>query len=147
MLGCMSHYRRPHHPGATVFFTVNLADLSSGLLVRQIDILRDAVRQTQVARPFVIDAWVVLPNHMHCVGTLPKGDADFSNRMGEIKGRFSRMVRRSGPAPTPTVNNRYGVVGGRKRVGQAPTYVMKFPFGRNVFGSITSAMTPITQRM
>lgn len=96
----MSQYHRPQRCGATVFFTVNLADRSSGLLVREVAMLRQAVAQTRAARPFVIDAWVVLPDHMHCVWTLPEGDADYSNRMGEIKGRFSRMVRRSGSAPT-----------------------------------------------
>lgn len=116
----MSSYRRPKRPGATVFFTVNLADRSSGLLVRQIGILRDAVRQTRAERPFVIDAWVVLPNHMHCVWTLPEGDADYSTRMGAIKGRFSQQVRRSGFSPTPPPKNERGVVGGRRRVGENP---------------------------
>ncbi|EBA12687.1 hypothetical protein RCCS2_15359 [Roseobacter sp. CCS2] len=55
--GPMSRYRRPKCPGATVFFTVNLADRSSGVLVEQVDVLREAVRQTRAARPFVIDAW------------------------------------------------------------------------------------------
>ncbi|PXW68020.1 hypothetical protein C7964_104110 [Loktanella sp. PT4BL] len=96
----MSSYRRPRRAGATVFFTVNLADRSSNLLVREIAILRQAVAQTRAAGPFKIDAWVVLPDHMHCVWTLPAGDADYSGSMGEIKGRFTRMVRRSGPAPT-----------------------------------------------
>ncbi|MBK6617288.1 MAG: hypothetical protein WAT53_01320 [Nitrosomonas sp.] len=27
--------------------------------------------------PFRIDAWVVLPEHLYCVWTLPPGDADF----------------------------------------------------------------------
>ena len=116
----MSKYRRPKHPGATVFFTVNLADRTSGLLVREIEVLRQAVAQTRAARPFRIDAWVVLPDHMHCVWTLPEGDTDYSNRMGEIKGRFTRMVLRSGPAPTPPVHNRHGVVGSRTRVGEGP---------------------------
>ena len=116
----MSRYRRPCRPGATVFFTVNLADRTSDLLVREIATLRRAVVQTRAARPFEIDAWVILPNHMHCVWTLPQGDADYSVRMGAIKGRFSRMVRRSGLTPTPHVQNTRGVVGGRVRVGENP---------------------------
>ncbi len=119
----MSKYRRPRRPGATVFFTVNLADRSSDLLVREIATLRKAVAQTQTERPFRIDAWVVLPDHMHCVWTLPEGDADFSMRIGAIKGRFSRMVRRSGFTPTPPLpplKNTHSVVGGRVRVGENP---------------------------
>lgn len=116
----MSNYRRPKRPGATVFFTVNLADQSSRLLTQEIATLRMAVAQTRAKRPFAVDAWVVLPNHMHCVWTLPVGDADYSNRMGEIKGRFSRMVRRSWPAPTRQIKNAHGVVAGRIRVGAGP---------------------------
>jgi len=129
----MSNYRRPKHPGATVFFTVNLADRTSGLLVREIGALRQAVAQTRAARPFRIDAWVVLPDHMHCVWTLPEGDADYSNRMGEIKGRFTRTVRRSGPAPTPPVHNRHGVVGGRERVGENPDLRAEAPIWQKRF--------------
>ncbi len=116
----MSKYRRPKRPGATVFFTVNLADTSSRLLVHEIAKLRKAVAQTRATRPFAVDAWVVLPNHMHCVWTLPEGDADYSVRMGAIKGRFTQMVRRSGFSPTSTVTNTRGVVGGRVRVGENP---------------------------
>jgi putative transposase len=32
------------------------------------------------AHPFTVDAWVVLPDHLHCVWTLPPGDDDFSTR-------------------------------------------------------------------
>jgi putative transposase len=67
-------------PGATSFFTVNLRDRASDLLVREIDLLRATVRATKARHPFHIDAWVVLPEHMHCLCTLPAGDADFALR-------------------------------------------------------------------
>ena len=41
-------------------------------------------------KPFYIDAWVVLPDHMHAVLTLPEGDSDYSGRWREIKKRFSK---------------------------------------------------------
>ena len=88
----MSCYRRPRLPGATVFFTVNLADRASSLLLHEVAALRLAVMQTRAQRPFKVDAWVVLPDHMHCIWTLPAGDADYSTRMGAIKARFSRAV-------------------------------------------------------
>ena len=100
----MSRYIRPQQPGATVFFTVNLAQRGSNLLVDEIETLRRAVRMTRAERPCVIDAWVVLPDHMHCVWTLPEGDSDYSTRMGAIKARFSIMTRRAGftpPIPHP----------------------------------------------
>lgn len=95
----MSNYRRPKRSGASVFFTVNLADRSSDLLVHEVATLRKAVAKTRQERPFRIDAWVVLPDHMHCVWTLPAGDADFSTRMSAIKARFSMNIRRAGFTP------------------------------------------------
>jgi putative transposase len=88
----MSDYHRARVPGATYFFTVNLRDRSSDLLVREIDLLRDTVRATRSRHPFHIDAWVVLPEHMHCMWTLPAGDADFALRWKVIKFGFSRRL-------------------------------------------------------
>ena len=88
----MSRYVRPRVPGAFVFFTVALATRGSDLLTREVDPLRDAVRRTRVERPFGIDAWVVLPDHLHCVWRLPDDDADFSTRWKVIKARFSRAM-------------------------------------------------------
>jgi putative transposase len=88
----MSNYRRMRHKGGSYFFTVNLADRRSRLLIDRIDALREAVRQTQRERPFGIDAMVVMPNHLHAVWSLPAGDADFSTRWGAIKARFTRRV-------------------------------------------------------
>ena len=89
----MSAYRRPKVAGAQVFFTVALAQRGSTLLVDEIVRLRAAVRVTKAERPFAIDAWVVLPDHLHAVWTLPSGDADFSTRWGAIKSRFTRSLR------------------------------------------------------
>ncbi|MDD5579511.1 MAG: transposase [Methylobacter sp.] len=41
--------------------------------------LRDAVKTVPSRHP-AIDAWVLLPDHMHCVWTLPPGDADYAMR-------------------------------------------------------------------
>lgn len=116
----MSCYRRLKRPGATVFFTVVLADRASDLLVREVAALRSAVMQTLAERPFRADAWVVLPDHMHCIWTLPAGDADYSTRMGAIKGRFSQAARRSGFTPTPHPFNPHDVIAGCVRVGENP---------------------------
>ena len=55
-------YRRNRVPGGTYFFTVNLRDRKSRLLIQHIAALRDAVRQAQHRAPFHIDAWVILPD-------------------------------------------------------------------------------------
>ncbi len=91
----MPDYRRFRVPGGTYFFTVNLLERRRDTLVRHIDTLRAAVRVTRRERPFHIDAWVVLPDHMHCVWTLPPGDDDFSNRWKAIKIRFVQALPRT----------------------------------------------------
>jgi putative transposase len=93
----MPDYRRNRVPGGTYFFTVNLLDRRSTLLVSEIDTLREAVAHTRRERPFHIDAWVVLPDHMHALWTLPEGDDDYSGRWRAIKKRFSWSI----PATEP----------------------------------------------
>jgi putative transposase len=88
----MPDYRRNRVPGVTYFFTVNLRTRRSGLLVTAIDTLRAAIRAAQARQPFHIDAWVVLPDHMHCLWTSPEGDADFSGRWQAIKIAFSKSI-------------------------------------------------------
>lgn len=89
----MPNYRRAYIPGGTWFFTVNLLQRhGNDLLVREIHLLRDTVRRVRQRYPFHIDAWVVLPEHMHAIWTLPPGDSDFSTRWRLIKSGFSRVL-------------------------------------------------------
>ena len=88
----MPNYRRARVAGGTYFFTVNLRDRSSNLLIREIDLLRETIRAARLRYPFHIDAWVVLPEHMHCMWTLPPGDADFALRWKVIKFAFAKRV-------------------------------------------------------
>ncbi len=88
----MSKYRRNRVPGGTYFFTVNLLDRSSRLLTENIDAFRAIVRQVRARQPFCIDAWVVLPDHTHCVWTLPPGDTDYSSRWKAIKIAFAKTL-------------------------------------------------------
>ena len=106
----MPNYVRPRVPGATIFLTICLADRRGDWLVREVDALRQAVARTKAERPFHIDAWVTLPDHLHAVWTLPEGDADYSVRVGAIKARFSRAVRRAGFTPPPPVGRADGGV-------------------------------------
>jgi putative transposase len=88
----MPDYRRNRVPGAAYFFTVNLLDRRFDLLVTHIDVLREAVRKVRRRSPFHIDALVVLPDHMHCLWTLPEGDSDFPRRWWAIKVEFSKSL-------------------------------------------------------
>lgn len=88
----MARYRRNYVGGGCYFFTVNLADRASSLLVHRIVELRSSLSAVRRLHPFHIDAWVILPEHMHCVWTLPEGDLDYAGRWRDIKGRFSRSI-------------------------------------------------------
>jgi len=89
----MPNYRRVHRPGGLYFFTVNLNRRSGNdLLVRHIDDLRVAVCDVREQHPFAIHGRVVLPEHLHCVIALPKGDNDFAMRWRLIKATFSRAI-------------------------------------------------------
>ncbi|MEG3192087.1 REP-associated tyrosine transposase [Lysobacter sp. D1-1-M9] len=92
----MSNYRRAHIAGATYFFTVvayrRQRILCDDAIRRS---LRSAIARTRADRPFHIDAWVQLPDHLHCIWTLPRGDTEFSTRWSMIKRRVSRACRDS----------------------------------------------------
>ena len=108
----MPDYRRNRVPGGTFFFTVNLRDRRSDLLVTYIDALRLAVRATRSRTPFHIDAWVVLPDHMHCMWTLPDGDSDFPGRWRAIKIAFSKSL------PLDTVRSAVALRKGERGIWQ-----------------------------
>jgi putative transposase len=85
-------YIRAWRSGGTYFFTVNLAERSRTLLVDCVGHLRETVRKVKQVHPFDILAWVVLPDHLYAVWTLPTGDADCSTRWSLIKAGFSRGI-------------------------------------------------------
>jgi len=89
----MTNYRRIHTPGATWFFTVNLAERNNNaLLVDSIDQLRQAFRYVKQRHPFHFNAAVVMPDHLHCIWTLPAGDADYSTCWNLRIRHFSRAI-------------------------------------------------------
>lgn len=89
----MRTYTRARIAGGVYFFTVNLAERrNNDLLVRHIAELREAFRRTRQDHPFVIDAIVILPEHLHCLWRLPMSDDDFPTRWRLIKARFSRYI-------------------------------------------------------
>ncbi|MEW5838857.1 MAG: transposase [Pseudomonadota bacterium] len=85
-------YRRANVTGGTYFFTVNLAERGRHLLVDHVDILRASVQAVKRRHPFHIDAFVVMPDHLHAVWTLPVDDADFATRWMLVKAGFSRHI-------------------------------------------------------
>ena len=84
-------YRRAFQPGGSFFFTVVTAHRRPMFATATaVALLCDAFRVVLQTRPFHIDAIVVLPDHLHCIWTLPEGDADFMTRWRLFKTWFSK---------------------------------------------------------
>ena len=95
-------YRRAFIPGGAFFFTVVTEGRRPLLASAEVvEILRGAFRSVRNARPFQIDAMVVMPEHLHCIWTLPPGDADFATRWRLIKTWFTKHCP---PALRPVPN-------------------------------------------
>ena len=90
----MPNYRRVKSDGGTFFFTV-VTYRRQKFLTRSDcrRALRNAITEVKQDHPFHIDAWVLLSDHMHCIWTMQKNDADFSKRWGLIKAGFSKQVK------------------------------------------------------
>ena len=89
----MPNYRRATIGGATYFFTVNTYRRQPFLIDPDVRLaLRAGIERVRQTLPFVIDAWVLLPDHMHCIWSLPEGDADFSTRWRIIKTTVTHIV-------------------------------------------------------
>ena len=100
-------YRRNREAGGTYFFTVALADRTADTLVAQVDLVREAFRIARARRPFVVEAVVVLPEHLHTIWTLPEGDTDYPLRWTHLKTHFSRALA----ARVPVSRNQRGEFG------------------------------------
>jgi putative transposase len=87
----MAQYRRLIIPGATYFFT-QITYQRFPWLCKEIGrkALREAIEYTREIRPFKIDAIVLLPDHLHCIYTLPEGDSNYSTRWRSIKQYVTR---------------------------------------------------------
>ncbi len=102
----MPNYRRARITGGTYFFTVvtrhRLPLLASAPAVSA---LQDSFAGVTAHHPFTMDALVILPDHLHCIWTLPQDDGDFSARWRLVKTRFSRACRISkrGPILPPSL--------------------------------------------
>ena len=55
--------------------------------------LRNVVDEVRQLRPFTVCGWVLLPDHIHCIWTLPENDCDYSKRWGMIKAGFSKRAK------------------------------------------------------
>lgn len=87
----MPNYRRPGIAGGTYFITQVTHQRQPwlcGTIARHA--LRTAINQVRTTRPFAIDAFLLLPDHFHCLWTLPENDLDLSTRLRLIKTYVTR---------------------------------------------------------
>lgn len=83
-------YRRSPAEGRTYFFMVVTHNRRKFLCsLENVPLLREAFRSIMTNYPYKIDAFVLLPEHLHCIWTLPEGDNDFSTRWRLIKSNFT----------------------------------------------------------
>jgi putative transposase len=104
----MPEYRRAFQPGGMFFFTLVtyrrrpiLTDDSARRALHQ------AIDDVRKSHPFSLDAIVLLPDHLHCLWTLPENDAKFSLRWQLIKSSFSRYCRYDGGVSAPISSSRH----------------------------------------
>jgi len=89
----MPDYRRSY-VGNTWFFTLVTGQRRAILCDDRLrPLLRQTLKTAKERWPFRIGAWILLPDHLHCIWTLPAGDADFSNRWGWIRKEFGKQPR------------------------------------------------------
>jgi putative transposase len=89
-------YRRARVEGGTYFFTVVTHRRRRFLCEPEnVSHLREAFRYVMRRHPFEIDAFVLLPDHLHCIWTLPEGDCDFSTRWRLVKSTFTRTCSKT----------------------------------------------------
>ncbi len=91
----MPNYRRAYQEGGTFFFTI--VTYCRRPLFEQSEsrhLLRKTINRVRTNHPFIIDAWVLLPDHMHCIWTLPQKDTDYSIRWNLIKSLFSKKAKK-----------------------------------------------------
>ena len=98
----MPNYHRVRISGGMVFFTLitfNRMPIFSSPVAREL--LRSAWMEVQDRHPFSMVAICLLPDHLHCIWSLPEGDANYSMRWKEIKRRFtSNYLLKIGPGGT-----------------------------------------------
>lgn len=89
-------YRRDYNHGASYFFTIVTYRRQPLFAYPQAIInLRQAFQQEIKRRPFVIDAIVIMPDHIHAIWTMPTEDADYSMRWRNIKREFTKNIPES----------------------------------------------------
>jgi putative transposase len=105
----MPNYRRIKIAGGFFFFTVCLADRRASTLVDYVIELQAAWRWTQVRLPFSSPAWVVLPDHIHCIWKLPPDDDNYALRWSLLKRHFTKALGQKMALPSGSRKGERGI--------------------------------------
>jgi len=95
----MTGYRRSLLKGGSYFSTVVTYDRLPILTSNEArGILHSAWTDVRKRFPFTTVAVCLLPDHLHCIWSLPENDADYSVRWKEIKRLFTKeYLQKIGP--------------------------------------------------
>ena len=105
----MAEYRRWYVPGGSYFFTVVTRDRAP--IFREaaaVRVLGVAMRTVRGRYPFETAAAVLLPDHLHCLWNLPRGDHRFPLRWKQIKAEFTERWLEAGGTERPVTAGRMG---------------------------------------
>ena len=96
----MPEYRRVRIKGGTYFITI-VTYHRAPIFVKPgaIEILRNVWEGTAKKFQFSTDAICLLPDHLHCMITLPEDDSNYSIRIREIKRLFTKHYQSNFPKP------------------------------------------------
>jgi putative transposase len=86
----MPNYKRLYS-GNIWFFTV-VTNRRTPILTTEAarESLRNAIDHCRKIYPFAIKAWVLLPDHLHCIWDFPECDLNYSRRWAIIKRKFTQ---------------------------------------------------------
>lgn len=100
----MPNYLRATEGSAYFFTVVTFKRQRILCLDKSRQLLREGIYKTRESHPFVIEAWVLLPDNMHCIWRLPEDDHDYSLRWGLIKREFTKGSKAwlDTPLPNPS---------------------------------------------
>jgi putative transposase len=99
--------RRVYIEGSSYFFTVVTEKRRKIFTDNNINLLRAAFKTVMLKRPFIIDAAVVLPDHLHFIWTLPEHDSDYSTRWRLIKTAFTKQYADKFPVENANRKNKH----------------------------------------
>ncbi len=91
----MPEYRRVKLKGGTYFFTLVTYKRQSIFLFHEaIVLLKKSIDHVKDYYPFSLEAYCILPDHIHLIFSLPEDDNNYSVRISQIKRRFSKQYNK-----------------------------------------------------